>query len=127
MNKDCSFRPVVTLAALVLATGGLMPAMASAGCYDQGKSLKARQAEATALKVERDELLVLVEDAGDTWEEAEATRGWTAEQTAVADETKAEYAALKEELYALEVDLQSKVTSLNEGVAAYNKSCATKK
>lgn len=127
MKQDWSFRPVVTLAALVIASGGLMPAMASAGCYDQGKSLKARQAEATALKVERDELLVLVEDAGDAWEEAAATRGWTAEQTATANETKAEYEALKDELYTLEADLQSKVASLNEGVAAYNKSCATKK
>lgn len=120
-------RPAVAIAVLATASAVLSPAMASASCYNKGKSLKAEQAAATALKAERDELVIKVEDAGDAWDESEATRGWTAEHTAAADAAKAEYGELKSELEALDADLQAKVASLNEGVAAYNRTCATKK
>ncbi|MEQ9317102.1 MAG: hypothetical protein RLN72_14705 [Henriciella sp.] len=126
MKHILPFRSAVLVAVAAVSTAAFMPAMASASCYNQGKSLKALQAEASELKAERDELVITVEDAGDVWEEAEATRGWTAEQTMAADTAKADYDALKDELFALEADLQTKVARLNDGVATYNRNCATK-
>ncbi|MEM5517668.1 hypothetical protein WNY37_11970 [Henriciella sp. AS95] len=126
MKHLLSLRSGAAISIAAIVSAAFTPAMASASCYSQGKSLNAQQAEAADLKTERDALLVSVEDAGDVWEEAEATRGWTPEHTATADATKAKYNSLKDELYALEAELQEKVVSLNEGVAAYNRSCATK-
>lgn len=127
MRHILPLRSAVLATVATISTAAFMPAMASASCYSQGKALKAQQAEATALKAERDELVIAVEDAGDAWEEAEAMRGWTADQTAAADAAKAEYDARKAELHELEADLQTKVSSLNEGVAAYNRNCASRK
>ncbi|MGB3626621.1 MAG: hypothetical protein WA989_12380 [Henriciella sp.] len=127
MTKTSSFRYGTTMAVAAIISSTFLPAMASASCYQKGKALKAQQAEAAALKTDRDELVISVEDAGDHWEEVEATRNWTADHADTADQAKAEYEALKEELFTLESELQAKAASLNEGVAAYNRICATNK
>lgn len=98
---------------------------AMADCRTQAKTLKAQQASAAKLKGERDALAEEVEAAGETWEAAEETRLFGAEEARKADEAKAAYEALKADLVTLETKLQAKVSDLNSGVAAYNQNCAT--
>ena len=126
MKHVLLLRPGTIAALSVVAATASMPAQAAASCYSQGKALKARQAEAVELKAELDELVISVEDAGDSWEDVEALRNFSIENAAAADAAKTRYDTLKEELHTLEADLQTKVSTLNEGVAAYNRSCATR-
>lgn len=115
------------VAAAVLGSAAIPIASASASCSAQARSISKMQDEAAALKAERDDLVIEVEDAGDAWEEAEATRLFSPDHASKADLALSAYEARKDELSDIEADLQDKVSKVNARVAQYNSACATRR
>ena len=102
-------------------------ALASSSCSSQARSIKELRAEAVTLKADRDALLIEVEDAGDAWEDAEATRLFSQDHAARADLALDAYEDLKADLETLEGELQDTVSEVNSRVSYYNTACATRK
>ena len=102
-------------------------ASASTSCSSQARTIKELRAEAVSLQADRDALLIEVEDAGDVWEEAEATRLFSTEHAARADIALDDYEGLKSDLEALEADLQDTVSDVNSRVTRYNSTCARRR
>ena len=115
-----------TLCVTALAT--TPPALARtspSSCPAQAKSIKAGQADARALRDERDSLLAEVEAAGDEWDAAEQTRLFGESEAGKAEAAKTNYKSMKAELMSLERELQAQVSELNSAVRKYNRRCAT--
>ena len=124
---------IKTVSSLILAAATFTVAIPAASaltsaqvkqCNTMGQSLQVRQAEAQKKAKAREALLEQVEAAGDTWEDAEATRLFSAGHAATADAAKVKYDTLKADLMRREMALQSLVGQINEDVAAYNGLCA---
>lgn len=117
---------------LVLSVGALVPsasaltARQARECRAMSASLQVRQKEADVEVEERQDLLDLVEVAGDEWEDAEVLRLFSPAQATDADSKKAVYDDLKNNLMRREIALQSSVAMINSDVAAYRGRCVKK-
>lgn len=116
----------------VLAASAIMPAQALTQaevkrCNAMAASFAAKKAEITKAKSGLDEKVALVEEAGERWEAAEELKLASARNAKIASDAKAEWQGLKGEVLKEQMALQSKVQMLNNDVASFNKSCATKK
>ncbi|RIJ20580.1 hypothetical protein D1224_15860 [Henriciella barbarensis] len=117
----------LTVAALSLTAVVAAPfAAASESCVQQAKSIRTAQQTVLELKAERDALVPKVEDAGDSWQNDQALRNFSAEQAQQADRSRTAYEDLKARLRAVEADLQEKAASANARVNAYNTHCVPK-
>lgn len=101
-------------------------AAASESCVQQAETIRTAQQNVLKLKAERDALLPKVEEAGETWQNDQALRNFSAEQARQADSSKAAYEDLKARLRGVEADLQEKAASANARVNAYNTHCVPK-
>jgi hypothetical protein len=123
INTSKAFiRTAIIGASAVAALGPA--ASASADCAAQAENIQNLQAKALSMKSDRNALAVEVEDAGDSWEEFEATRFFGADQKRRADAAKADYEDLKADLATLEDRLQASVRRVNAQVSSFNNSCA---
>lgn len=95
-------------------------------CNAMAASFAAKKAEITKEKTALDEQVVLVEALGEAWEEAETHKLASAGHAKAAEAAKAEWQSQKSDVLKTQMSLQSKVQMLNNDVAAFNTSCATK-
>mgnify|MGYP004044021277 CR=1 FL=1 len=93
-------------------------------CKAMAATLAPKKAEIAELKAKRDELAVVVEDKGDTWENAEALRLLSSGHAQSADAAKADYQATRQELARADQALQALLHQFNQDISAYNNSCA---
>ena len=126
MMKLVRYSRTLTLA-LAIAAIAAPGALAASGCSEKASAIKAGQASAKSMAADRDELLLDVEAAGDAWEDAEVVRNFSASHGARADLARSEYEGLKADLASREEELQTRLASLNNDVANYNRTCATRK
>lgn len=125
MMKPIPFLGMIAIAATMIAPSAF--ALSAKGCNAAAKTLTSDQAKAKKMVAEREALVQEVEDAGDTWEDAEALRLFSPDQAAQADAARVTYESLKADLMADEAELQSFVAGLNQRANDYNRTCATKR
>ena len=123
-------KPIPFLGMIAIAAALMTPtasALSSKSCNAAANTLTSGQAKAKKMVAAREALVQKVEDAGDSWEEAEALRLYSPAQAAQADESLATYESLKSKLMSDEAEMQAFVADLNQKSADYNRTCATKR
>jgi hypothetical protein len=117
--------PLFVLFAMPHAHAATLTASEVRACNAMAAGFGPKRAEFERLSSRRDALVISVEDAGDTWEAAEALRNFSPDHAQQADTTKAAYDDLVAEFDAVEQAYRVTGTQLNDDFAAYNAKCAT--
>ncbi len=117
--------PLLAITILPQAYGAALTDSEVRACNAMAASFGQRKVEFEALSSRRDALVISVEEAGDTWEAAEALRNFSADHAAHADGAKTAYDDLVAEFDSVEVAYRATGTQLNDDFSAYNAKCAS--
>ncbi|MEL7129561.1 MAG: hypothetical protein AAGK23_08430 [Pseudomonadota bacterium] len=117
--------------ALAIASVPLSPAVALTAdeareCQVLASSFGPKKATFEAKSAERDTLALAAETAGETWENAEALRNFSADSAAEADTARQAYDAALASFDVAEAEVLQLGLQLNDEFIAFNSRCASK-